>query len=308
MPEKNPALLAIIGPTASGKTSLAVAAARILEGEIISADSRQVYRNMNIGTGKDLHEYGTTPYHLIDIVDAQEEFHLFAYQKAAYAAIKQICTRKKLPVLCGGTGLYLDAVLHHYELEEAPENPELRQKLAPLSDQQLREKLMETSTNLHNTTDLLERERMIRAIEIAQAKPVKINEPPPFDPFIYAIRWPREQLRERIRLRLRQRLQSGMIEEVGNLLQQGVSHQRLDLLGLEYRFISHYLQGSLNRNDMEQKLHAAICKFAKRQETWFRRMERRGAEITWLDAEEDLLPQLLSHWHHSQQSRNSGKE
>ncbi len=289
MMQNSPNLIVVLGPTASGKTALGVALAERLPGEIISADSRQVFRGMDIGTGKDLHEYGAVPYHLIDLLDAGEEFSLFAFQQHAYQAVAEILSRQCLPVVVGGTGLYLDALLKGYRLVPAPENPVLRAELADLDLETLRQRLFDLRPEQHNRTDLDDRGRLLRAIEVAEAELNAGEQPaaPDIQPLIFGIRWPREVLRQRIRLRLRQRLEQGMIAEVEALLAQGVEHQALEYYGLEYRFISHFLQGQLNRNDMEQKLYSAICQFAKRQETWFRRMERQSTQIVWLPGETD---------------------
>jgi tRNA dimethylallyltransferase len=290
--KNNPAnLVVVLGPTASGKTALGVALAKRLTGEIISADSRQVFRGMDIGTGKDLSEYGEVPYHLIDLLDAGAEFSVYDFQQHAYHAIDDIRSRQRLPIVVGGTGLYLDALLKQYRMVAAPENRALRLELADYDLSALRQRLCAVRSEQHNRTDLDDRDRLVRAIEVAEAEQSAGDQPvaPDIRPLIFGIRWPREILRQRIKLRLRQRLEQGMITEVETLLTQGVSHAALEYYGLEYRFISHYLQGSLNRNDMEQKLYSAICKFAKRQDTWFRRMERQGTEIVWLDGVSDQV-------------------
>jgi len=293
----HPNLLVILGPTASGKTRLAVAAARALDGEIISADSRQVFRRMDIGTGKDSDEYGDIPYHLIDILEPGEEFSVFAFQRFFAEAFQQIRTRGRLPILAGGTGLYLDAVLRGYRMYAVAENQVLRGELAALSMAALQERLSALNPQLHNSTDLLERERLVRAIEIAlgekaaaAAEPLQL---PRLDPLIFGIRIERELLRKRITARLRERLQHGMIEEVAALLAEGIPPARLDAYGLEYRYITLHLTGRLNRNDMYQKLNAAIHDFAKKQETWFRRMEKHGVPIIWLDGTKEPLARLL---------------
>jgi tRNA dimethylallyltransferase len=293
----NPAcnLLVVLGPTASGKTRLGVQLARTLGGEIISADSRQVYRGMDIGTGKDLAEYGEIPCHLIDIVEPGHEFNLFEYQRRFLEAFAAIRERGRLPVLVGGTGMYLEAVVKGYRLVEAPENPELRRELAVLPMEALAERLQRAASWLHNTTDLLERERLTRAIEIAELEREHAPEPlPEIRPLIFGIRWEREVLRRRITARLRERLEQGMIEEVARLHAAGIPWETLEFYGLEYRFIARYLKGELNRNDMFQKLNSAIHDFAKRQETWFRRMERGGVMIQWLDGAGEPLVEALA--------------
>lgn len=290
-------LVVLLGATASGKTHLAVDAARQLNAEIISADSRQVYRGMDIGTGKDLQEYAEVPYHMIDIVDPGYEFNVFEFQQRFCQQFSQINQRQKLPLLCGGTGMYLDAVLRNYQLIEVPTNDSLRQQLEPLTDEQLRDKLLELDPKQHNRSNLDQRSRLIRAIEIASAAS---NDQPPqplldqLHPLVFGLRWPREILRRRITTRLKQRLDEGMIEEVEALHQQGTSWQTLEFYGLEYRFIAQHLQQKLNRNDMVQKLNSAIHQFAKRQETWFRRMERQGCQIHWLDGDQQPLQQLMA--------------
>lgn len=289
-------LLVILGPTASGKTRLGVAAARALGGEIVSADSRQVFRGMDIGTGKDLSDYGDIPFHLIDICEAGVEFSVFDFQERFRAAYADIRARGKLPVLVGGTGLYIDCVLRNYRLVRVPENQELRAALAHLSMEQLAERLKALKPEQHNTTDLNHRERLLRAIEIAEGElacgetgPVV----PDLQPLVFGLRWERTLLRRRITERLRQRLDEGLIDEVRGLLDRGVPHRMLEHYGLEYRFVARHIRGELNRNDMFQKLNSAIHQFAKRQDTWFRRMERQGVDIHWLDAGGDPLKELL---------------
>ena len=280
--------LVVLGPTASGKTHLGVRLAQGLGGEIISADSRQVYRGLDIGSGKDLSEYEIDgqriPYHLIDIVDLDHEFSVFDYQKRFFQVFRELEARGILPVIVGGTGLYLEAVLKGYRMVEVPEDPVLRAELAALSDEELVVRLKSLKPRLHNTTDLVTRERLIRAIEIAHHSSIRDPEPlPEVKAVILGARWPREELRRRIRERLIERLEQGMVEEVRRLEAQGVSWERLEQLGLEYRYIAQFLQGKIcNKNDLVQKLHSAICKFAKRQETWFRRMERNGTVIHWI--------------------------
>ena len=284
-----------MGPTASGKTGAAVRIARRLGGEIISADSRQVYRGMDLGTGKDLAEYGEVPRHLIDIVDPRHEFNVFEFQKLFSEAFREILSRGRLPVLVGGTGLYLEAVLKGYRLPEVSRDEELRKDLAsfPLSD--LAERLRRASPRLHNTTDLLDRERLTRAIEIAEFKGG--GEPSPGFPgpeaAVFGIRWPRDELHRRIARRLRQRIDQGLVDEVKNLHKSGISFERLDFFGLEYRYAAMYLTGQISRNDMFQKLNSAIRQFAKKQETWFRRMERQGVRVRWVDGAKDPAAAIL---------------
>ncbi|MBI2354314.1 MAG: tRNA (adenosine(37)-N6)-dimethylallyltransferase MiaA [Deltaproteobacteria bacterium] len=285
-------LLTILGPTASGKTRLAVALARELDGEIISADSRQVFRRMDIGSGKDLGEYGDVPYHLIDILDAGGEFSVFAFQRLFLDACADISARGRLPVLCGGTGLYLDAALRRYRLPEVPEDAGLRRELDGKRDAELVAMLRELRPGQHNSTDLLERSRTIRAIEIARFErehPESAAAMPEIRPLVIGIRWERAELRRRITERLRQRLEGGMIEEVERLHASGIAWERLDYYGLEYRFVGAFLRGELDRGGMFQSLNSAIHAFAKRQETWFRRMERNGLVVHWVNGAGDPL-------------------
>ncbi len=295
MMNKDYNLLVILGATAGGKTGLAVKVARHLAGEIISADSRQVYRGMDLGTGKDLFEYGEIPYHLIDIAEPGSEYNVFQFQQDCFSAIEGIWQGQKLPVICGGTGMYLDAILSGYRLVAVPPDPQLREELRSYTDDALRQKLLELKPEQHNTTNLEERERLVRAIEIALGEQKVAGELPPLpqiSPLVFGIRWPREILRQRIAVRLRQRLEEGMIDEVRQLHESGVAWEQLEFYGLEYRLIAQYLQGKLNRNDMEQKLRSAIGQFAKRQETFFRRMEKRGVDIHWLDGTGDVFAEF----------------
>jgi tRNA dimethylallyltransferase len=287
----------ILGPTASGKTRLGVAAARLLGGEIISADSRQVFRGMDLGTGKDLAEYGEVPYHLIDIAAPGEEFNVFVFQRRFFEAFTEIQGRGRLPVLVGGTGLYLDAVLKGYRLVEVPENPALRAELAEFSLQELSERLRRQRPQQHNTTDLLDLSRLVRAIEIAEGEAAAVADLPPLPvlrPLVFGLRWARAELRRRISARLKERLDQGLLEEVTRLHAEGVAWERLEFYGLEYRFVARHLKGELSRDDMFQQLESAIHDFAKRQETWFRRMERQGIEIHWLEGAGEPLGGLLA--------------
>lgn len=293
-PETPQSLIVVLGPTASGKTRLAVALAGELGGEIISADSRQVFRGMDIGSGKDLHEYGAVPYHLIDIREAGEEFSVFEFQRRFLQAFSEIGMRRAVPILCGGSGMYLDAVLRGYHMVEVARNDLLRAELAGRTDAELIELLRDLKPGLHNSTDLLDRERTVRAVEIARgevsAPPVLL---PQFQSVVIGIRWEREELRRRITQRLRERLENGMIEEVERLHGSGIAWERLDYYGLEYRYVGAYLRGAMSRNDMFQKLNSAIHDFAKRQGNWFRRMERHGVAINWIEGDGDLLAQAL---------------
>ncbi|MFM2480968.1 tRNA (adenosine(37)-N6)-dimethylallyltransferase MiaA [Celerinatantimonas sp. YJH-8] len=291
-------LLVILGPTASGKTGLGIELARQYQGEILSADSRQVFKGMNLGSGKDLDEYADVPYHLIDLVDPGADYSVFHYQRDFFCAYTHLCQRGKLPIMVGGTGLYIDAVIQNYALKEVPINHSLREQLATLTLEQLQEQLLQLKPEQHNQTDLLVRPRIVRAIEIALADQHPSEPTPTYPtivPLILGIQWPRSELRQRITARLKQRFELGMIEEVETLHQQGIGYDRLEFFGLEYRFIAHYLQGKLNYNDMFQKLNSQIHQFAKRQDTWFRKMQRRGDHIHWLDAHEDLLSQAQTY-------------
>lgn len=297
MGAKDNNLLVILGATAGGKTGLAVRTARSLQTEIISADSRQVYRGMDLGTGKDLAEYGEIPYHLIDIAEPGSEYNVFQFQRDCFAAIADILQRQKLPIICGGTGMYLDAVLRGYRLVEVAENPALRNILELFTDDQLCERLKLLKPELHNRTDLDDRQRLVRAIEIAEGEPGAAAGLPPLPeirPLVFGLKWPREILRQRIGIRLQQRLDEGMIEEVQQLHDSGVAWEKLEFYGLEYRLIAQHLQGKLNRNDMVQKLRSAIGQFAKRQETFFRRMEKNGVEIFWLEGQGDPFREMCS--------------
>jgi tRNA dimethylallyltransferase len=283
-------LIVILGPTASGKTALAARLAYDLGGEIISADSRQVYRGMNIGTGKDLNQYNIDgkqiAYHLIDIMEPESEFSLFEFQNRFYKVFIKLIREKILPILAGGTGLYLESVLAGYNMPPALSDEESRKELTKKSKSQLRDMLMELKPRLHNRTDLDDNQRLIRAIEIEMARQIKENEQrekPAIDAVVFGIRWERPLLRRRIELRLKERLEQGMMEEVSKLHDKGLSWERLDSFGLEYRYISQYLQNKMSFDDMRVKLTTGIHQFAKRQETWFRRMEKKGIAINWIE-------------------------
>jgi len=295
--------LVVLGPTASGKTALAVGLARRFGGEILSADSRQVYRGLDVGSGKDLAEYGMgadrVPCHLIDIADLSEEFSVYHYQRACYETWEELQGRGALPIVCGGTGLYLEAVLSGYRMVDVAPDAALRAELAQLDDEALLARLATLRPEQHNSTDTLDRERCVRAIEIALYSQSHDAPPaPPIRPLILGAAWPRAVLWERIEKRLRERMAHGLIEEVEGLHGAGVSWARLENLGLEYRYCAAYLQGSIrNRNDLIQKLNVAIRQFAKRQDTWFRRMERRGHVIHWIDEARLALAQEVVQEH-----------
>ena len=288
MEKKQQNSIVVAGPTASGKTALGVRLATLLGGEILSADSRQVYVGLDIGSGKDLEEYvvegSPIPYHLINIANLSQEFSVFHYQQAFYEAYDDVRNRGRLPVIVGGTGMYLDAILCGYRMLPTPENAVLRQHLNTLDLESLAAELHRLKPTLHNTSDLADRERLIRAIEIADY--ARRHPPPPapkINALILVILHPPAVLRERIAERLRTRLDAGLIEEVEGLHHHGIPWERLELLGLEYRFVAQFLQGRIkSKNDLFQKLNSAIAQFAKRQRTWFRGMERRGMKIHWL--------------------------
>ena len=294
-------LIVILGPTASGKTEMAARLAWDLHGEIISADSRQVYRGMDIGTGKDLNQYiikgKKIPYHMIDIIDPQCEFNLFEFQRRFYQIFRQIRNNTNLPILAGGTGLYLQAILSGYKMPEAPPEPELRKDLDQKSIEELKEIFFTFKPHLHNKTDLEDKQRLIRAIEIESVRNLRTSdqeEKPEIDAAIFGISWERSVLRQRITSRLDERLKHGMIEEVKKLHALGLSWRRLDSFGLEYRYISQYLQNLISYDEMKNKLNIAIHQFAKRQKTWFRRMERKGIAIKWIQSNEyDLLKESV---------------
>lgn len=283
-------LITILGPTASGKTPLAAALAYDLQTEIISADSRQIYRGMDLGTGKDLADYtvnGTVvPYHLIDIAEPGYKYNVFEFQRDFLVAYQAISEKGMCPILCGGTGMYIESVLKGYRLLPVPENPELR---ASLSDKSLEEltRILSGYKKLHNSTDVDTVKRAIRAIEIEEYyrnAPIEERDFPSLKSLIIGLQIDRELRREKITRRLRQRLDEGMVEEVKTLLQQGVSAESLIYYGLEYKYLTLYVTGQLSYEEMFGELETAIHQFAKRQMTWFRGMERRGMQIHWLEA------------------------
>lgn len=288
-------MITILGPTASGKTTLAATLAAEVGGEVISADSRQVYRGMDIGTGKDLADYvvGTchVPYHLIDICEPGSKYNLFEYQRDFLDAYTRVCRRGAVPILCGGTGLYIEAVLKGYRLLPVPENKELRQTLQGKTMQELTDMLVGLKrlnrSNMHNATDVDTPKRAIRAIEIEtfyRDTPVEERAFPKIDTVIAGVSIDRDERRRRITARLRQRLDEGMADEVKGLLERGVSAEDLMYYGLEYKYVTQYVTGQTSYEDMVAALETAIHQFAKRQMTWFRGMERRGFRISWIDA------------------------
>lgn len=275
-------LIVIAGPTAAGKTRLAVELARRVGSTVISADSRQVYRGLDIGSGKDLDEYEVggdkVPYRLIDIADLDTEYSVFHFQRDFFEIFEELRVEGGVPVLVGGTGLYIEAALSPKRMMAVPENEELRGELAMLPDEALEARLKSLKRNLHNVTDSVDRDRCVRAIEIAEyERSHKAEDAPNITPLVLRVEWPRAILHERIARRLGERLDTGLIEEVQGLLDRGIDEDRLLNLGLEYRFVTDFLRGRIrNRNDLRQKLTVAINNFAKRQETFLRRLERRG--------------------------------
>ncbi len=326
-------MIVLLGPTATGKTQIAALLSHAIGGEIISADSRQVYRGMDIGTGKDLGDYFVNgiqiPAHIVDIVEAGEKYSLFNYREDFGNAYNEITSRGKIPVVCGGSGMYIECALGLYDLKEVPENKVIRDVLSAKSNEELI-LLLKTLNKVHNTTDLLDRERLTRAVEIAlvssgyktlntetynelllrpeendslnntrkkilqhqspyENEPVSSYDKKPITDFIYGLLLPREEVRSRITNRLHKRLKEGLIEEVEGLHNNGVSYETLQYYGLEYKYIALYLEGKLIYDDMVSLLETAIHQFAKRQMTWFRRMERKGIAIKWLPSDPEVV-------------------
>ena len=287
-------MLAVVGPTACGKTSLAVDVALAVDGaEIISADSRQVYRGMDIGTGKDIAEYTrdgvTVPTHLLDIVDAGEKYNLFEFQRDFLTSYEDIRSRGAFPVMCGGSGLYVESVLRGYRLLPVPENPELRARLEEKSLEELTV-ILAGYKSLHNNTDTDSKKRAIRAIEIEEyylTCPVEERSFPQVNALVVGVSVDREVRRERISRRLRERLKEGMVDEVRSLLDSGITPDQLIYYGLEYKYLTLYLTGAMKYDEMVHGLEIAIHQFAKRQMTWFRGMEKRGVDIKWIDASQE---------------------
>lgn len=296
---QNQKMITILGPTASGKTSVAAALALRTGGEIISADSRQVYRRMDIGTGKDLADYTIgdvhIPYHLIDIAEPGTKYNLFHYQQDFHMAYNDIRSRGKLPILCGGTGLYIEAVLGGYSLSPVPQNQQLRESLEGKSLDELTQMLVElkqkNGSNMHNRTDVDTAQRAIRAIEIETYNlehPTPERQMPPVDSLVIGINIDRELRREKITRRLKARLEEGMCDEIRSLIDGGVNPDDLIYYGLEYKFVTEYVVGKTSYEEMFRQLEIAIHQFAKRQMTWFRGMERRGYTIHWIDAAQSM--------------------
>ena len=295
--------LVITGPTATGKTKLAVHLARRFGGEIISADSRQVYRHMDLGTGKDLDEYGDeadrVPCHLLDVVDPQEDFHLKKFIELALAAMDGIRSRNHLPVIAGGTPLYVNALIRGYDLPGGEPDPQLREELQSLSHEQLMARLQAVATpEFLKRVDITQDKRIIRAIEIAlspQAEPIHAE--PLDNPLVIAPYYPRKTVRERIEIRLDERLKLGLVEEVRMLHQNGVSWEKLDWFGLEYRYVSRYLKNELTFDQMRTELLAKIRHFCKSQDIWFRKMEREGIAIHWIpEGDTATAESLVARW------------
>ena len=292
-------MITILGPTASGKTAIAARLAHDLGGEILSADSRQVYRGMDIGTGKDLEDYTVdgqpVPYHLIDIADAGTKYNLFQYQQDFRTAYDDITRRGVTPILCGGTGLYIEAVVKGYALSPVPQDADLRhrlegQKLAELTAR-LRELKRQTGSAMHNTTDVDSCQRAIRAIEIETYNlehPTALRQMPAVDTILIGVSVDRDVRRRKISDRLDRRLKGGMVDEIRRLLRQGVKPEDLTYYGLEYKFVTEYVVGHLTYDEMHRQLEIAIHQFAKRQMTWFRCMERRGLTIHWVDGQQPM--------------------
>ena len=303
-------MITILGPTASGKTDLAAHLAAHLGAEIISADSRQVYRGMDIGTGKDLADYTvdghTVPYHLIDICEPGTKYNLFRYQQDFLDCYEDIRSRGVLPILCGGTGLYIEAVLKGYSLSPVPQNPGLRKALEDKSLEELTAMLVELKAKnhsvMHNKTDVDSCQRAIRAIEIETynlTKPTEERQCPPIDSLIIGVDIDREARRRKITSRLKARLEEGMIAEIAGLLKRGIPAEDLIYYGLEYKFVTEHLIGKLSYDEMFRQLEIAIHQFAKRQMTWFRGMERRGFTIHWVNAAqkmEDKVEEIMNLW------------
>ena len=294
----------ILGPTAVGKTAIGVNVASYFNAEIISADSRQTYCKLDIGSGKDLDEYVVNgkqiPYHLIDIVSLPTEYNVYNYQQDFYKAFSDIKSRNVLPVIVGGTGMYLDAIVRDYQLVILPENPELHKQLEETPLEVLAARLLELQPDLHTKCDLQEKDRVIKALEIIEAKKQGVistsSQRPEINPFIIGTTLPRQKMWENISIRLKERLENGMLEEVQSIHDSGITWERLEKLGLEYRFCSEFLQGKIaTKDELYEKLFIAIRQFAKRQETWFRMMEKKGVKINWLQSEskEDRIKEAI---------------
>lgn len=296
--------IVVLGPTASGKTRLACQLAYYLNGEIISADSRQLYKKLDIGTGKDLQEYvvngKSIPYHLINHVEPYEQFYLHQFSEELQKAFNAICLRGKVPIICGGTGLYLDALRKDFSFTQIKEDPELRERLEGLSKEELIEWIKKYPADLTQHVDLNSKKRIIRGLEIAEhlskTQTLPERKELPYRPYYLGIKTDPELRKKRISERLITRVEEGLLDEVQDLLRQGMGHERLEFLGLEYKFVSWYLQSRISKEEMLAKLQTAIFQFAKRQMTWFRKMEKEGVNIHWIepDTEPDVLAQHLT--------------
>ena len=293
---KNYNCIVVLGPTASGKTRVACQLANVLNGEIISADSRQVYKKLDIGTGKDLEEYviggKQIPYHLIDIIEPEEQFYLHQFTAELKKAFEEITFKDRLPIICGGTGLYLDALKKTFAFTQIKEDEHLRHELGQLTREDLAEQLEKYPSILTRQVDRNSTKRLIRGIEIAeyfskQGKNLPIPELP-YKPYYIGLKTNLEERKKYISERLKKRLQGGLIEEVEGLLSSGISHARLELFGLEYKFTSYYLKKEIAKEELFSRLQTAIFQFAKRQMTWFRKMEREGVVIHWIGRDEDI--------------------
>jgi tRNA dimethylallyltransferase len=287
--QDSPVMITILGPTATGKTRLAAQVAQQVNGDIISADSRQVYRGMDIGTGKDYDDYVVEgqkiPFHLVDIADPGYEYSVFEFREDFYKAYAEIVRRQKQPILCGGTGLYLEAVISGYKMVKVPENTGLRGKLTGKTPDELN-RILSEYRDVHNVTDSTDIGRTIRAIEIEEfhkANPLQQSDFPQIETVIFGLQFDRQIIRQRITERLKNRLENGMIDEVRNLLDAGLQPAQLSFYGLEYRFLTDFVTGNISYNEMFTLLNTAIHQFAKRQMTWFRRMEKKGLTIHWID-------------------------
>jgi tRNA dimethylallyltransferase len=288
-------LITVLGPTATGKTRLAAHLAKYFKGEIISADSRQVYKGMNLGTGKDYDDYvvngETIACHLIDVVEPSEEFNLFFFKEFFNNAFREITERGKLPILCGGTGLYLSSVLRNYKLNRA--DPLIKEELEILSFDELILLYLSLNKNPHNTTDIKDKNRLISALMILKSESDNPETTDYVNSFNIGINPGREEIKKRITSRLKKRFELGMTDEVKSLMDQGVGYDKMVFFGLEYKYIAQYLKGNLNYNDMFQKLNSAIHNFAKRQMTWFRKMEKEGISINWIENNDINSAKLL---------------
>lgn len=282
-------LITVLGPTASGKTSFAANLAHKLKTEIICADSRQIYRGMTIGSGKDINDYTVNSqpvkYHLVDIADAGTHYNVFQYKKDFFDVYLNLRSKNIVPVLCGGTGLYVESIIRNYQLIDVPANESLRVKLENYSLEELKQ-MLESMKTLHNNTDTDTKKRAIRAIEIEsyiKENPKVVPQYSEIDSLVFGVKFPRETERKRIHQRLYQRMDEGMPQEIINLMQSGISAESLIYYGLEYKYVTLYVTGKLKKEEMLTLLEIEICQFAKRQMTWYRRMERNGIKINWID-------------------------